>query len=55
MLPDHEMEDIISDALTKAGVEPPAGGEVGRTGSLNDVARAIMDALADAGITLVKK
>lgn len=55
MLPDHEVEGIISDALRQAGVEPPAADDVGETGSLNDVARTIMDALADAGIMLVKK
>lgn len=53
MVSDHEVLGVISAALAAEKVEPPPG-EVGLAGNLDDIARAILDALADAGYKLVR-
>lgn len=48
MGPDFEIREIIGKALMQPNVQIP-GSDVGRSGNIDDLARIIMDALADAG------
>jgi hypothetical protein len=54
MGPDFEIQEIIGKALMQTNVQIP-GSDVGRSGNIDDIARIIMDALADAGFKIVKK